>query len=75
LCGTREAGKKALVQMVSAWASADNLVLAEGKVDEKFNEITAIPKLLNTPELAGTVMSVDASGSQRDIASWRREEG
>jgi hypothetical protein len=34
LCGTREAGKKALVHMVSAWASANNLVLAQRKVDE-----------------------------------------
>ena len=69
LCGTREAGKKALVHMVSAWASANNLVLAQRKVDEKSNEITAIPKLLNALELAGTVVTVDAMGCQRDIAS------
>jgi predicted transposase YbfD/YdcC len=69
LCGTREAGKKALVHMVSAWASANNLVLAQRKVDEKSNEITAIPKLLNALELAGTVVTVDAMGCQREIAS------
>ena len=69
LCGTREAGKKALVHMVSAWASANNLVLAQRKVDEKSNEITAIPKLLNALELAGTVVTVDAMGCQCDIAS------
>ena len=69
LCGTREAGKKALVQMVSAWASANNLVLAQRKVDEKSNEIMAIPKLLDLLELAGTVVTVDAMGCQREIAS------
>jgi len=69
LSGTREAGKKALVHMVSAWASANNLVLAQHKVDEKSNEITAIPKLLNALELTGTVVTVDAMGCQRKIAS------
>jgi predicted transposase YbfD/YdcC len=69
LCGTRETGKKTLVHMVSAWASANNLVLAQRKVDEKSNEITAIPKLLNALELAGTVVTVDAMGCQREIAS------
>src|ERR1035438_7165091 len=69
LCGTREAGKKALVHMVSAWASTNNLVLAQRKVDEKSNEITAIPKLLDALELAGTVVTIDAMGCQREIAS------
>lgn len=69
LCGTREAGKKALVHMVSAWASVNNLVLAQRKVEEKSNEITAIPKLLNALELAGAVVTIDAMGCQREIAS------
>jgi predicted transposase YbfD/YdcC len=69
LCGTREVGKKALVHMVSAWASANNLVLGQRKVEEKSNEITAIPKLLNALELAGTVVTIDAMGCQREIAS------
>ena len=69
LCGTREAGKKALVHMVSTWASTNNLVLAQRKVDEKSNEITAIPKLLDALELAGTVVTIDAMGCQREIAS------
>lgn len=68
LCGTREAGKKTLVHMVSAWASANNLVLAQRKVDEKSNEITAIPKLLAALELSGTVVTIDAMGCQRSIA-------
>lgn len=68
LCGTREAGKKQLVHLVSAWASANNLVLGQRKVDDKSNEITAIPKLLDALELAGTVVTIDAMGCQRSIA-------
>ena len=44
LRGTRAAGGKTLVHMVSAWASANHLVLGQRKVEEKSNEITAIPK-------------------------------
>jgi predicted transposase YbfD/YdcC len=69
LCGTRETGKKTLVHMVSAWAETNGLVLAQRKVDEKSNEITAIPRLLDALELAGTVVTIDAMGCQREIAS------
>ena len=68
LCGTRETGKKKLVHMVSAWAEGNGLVLGQRKVDEKSNEITAIPKLLNALELAGAVVTIDAMGCQREIA-------
>ena len=68
LRGTREAGKATVVHMVSAWASANNLVLAQRKVDAKSNEITAIPKLLAALELSGTVVTIDAMGCQRAIA-------
>ena len=54
--------------MVSAWAEGNGLVLGQRKVDEKSNEITAIPKLLNALELAGTVVTIDAMGCQREIA-------
>ena len=43
LRGTCEPGKKAIVHMVSAWADSNSLVLAQRRVDEKSNEITAIP--------------------------------
>ena len=66
LRGTR--GKKAIVHMVSAWANTNNLVLAQRRVDEKSNEITAIPKLLQALELSGTVVTIDAMGCQRSIA-------
>jgi predicted transposase YbfD/YdcC len=68
LCGTRESGKKTLVHMVSAWAETNGLVLGQRKVDDKSNEITAIPKLLDALELAGTVVTIDAMGCQREIA-------
>lgn len=68
LRGTATAGKKPLVHMVSAWAESNNLVLAQRKVDEKSNEITAIPKLLEVLELSGTVVTLDAMGCQRSIA-------
>ena len=69
LCGTRETGKKKLVHLVSAWAEGNGLVLGQRKVDEKSNEITAIPKLLAALELAGTVVTIDAMGCQRSIAA------
>jgi hypothetical protein len=62
LCGTREPGKATWVHMVSAWASANNLVLAQRRVDAKSNEITAIPKLLDALALSGTVVTLDAMG-------------
>jgi predicted transposase YbfD/YdcC len=68
LRGTREPGTKAIVHMVSAWAEGNGLVLAQRKVDEKSNEITAIPKLLDALELSGTVVTIDAMGCQRSIA-------
>jgi predicted transposase YbfD/YdcC len=69
LCGTREPGTKAIVHMVSAWAEGNGLVLGQRKVDEKSNEITAIPKLLDALALSGTVVTIDAMGCQRSIAA------
>jgi predicted transposase YbfD/YdcC len=54
--------------MVSAWANSNCLVLGQRRVDEKSNEITAIPKLLDALELSGTVVTIDAMGCQRTIA-------
>ena len=68
LCGTRQPGQKAMVHMVSAWASTNNLVLGQRKADDKSNEITAIPKLLEALELSGTIVAIDAMGCQKTIA-------
>jgi hypothetical protein len=45
---------------VSAWASANRLVLGQRKVDDKSNEITAIPALLSVLEIAGCIVTIDA---------------
>ena len=61
-------GKKA-IYMVSAWATGNHLVLGQRKVDEKSNEITAIPKLLELLALAGCIVTIDAMGCQTEIAA------
>lgn len=61
-------GKKAIT-MVSAFATRNHLVLAQAKVDEKSNEITALPKLLEVLEIAGCIVTIDAMGCQTDIAA------
>jgi predicted transposase YbfD/YdcC len=53
---------------VSAWASASRLVLGQRKVEEKFNEITAIPDWLKLLELRGCIVTIDAMGCQTAIA-------
>ena len=60
----RSEGKKAL-QMVSAWASGNRLVLGQRKVDDKSNEITAVPELLDALEIAGCIVTLDAIHCQR----------
>lgn len=67
--GTREYGAKSIVHMVSAWASGNHIVLGQLKVEEKSNEITAIPKLLSLLVLKGCIVTIDAMGCQKDIAS------
>ena len=67
--GAKSHGKKSPIHLVSAWASENNLVLGQVKTDEKSNEITAIPKLLEILELQDTIVTIDAMGCQEDIAS------
>lgn len=62
------ASKKAAIYMVSAWAHQNQLVLGQQKVDDKSNEITAIPKLLTQLDIAGAVITIDAMGCQTQIA-------
>ena len=63
----RAAGKKAL-HMVSAWAVENRLVLAQLATEEKSNEITAIPLLLQQLALSGCIVTIDAIGTQTKIA-------
>ncbi len=66
-------GKKAL-HLVSAWASANGVLLGQRKVDEKANEITAIPALLEELYLAGCIVTIDAMGGQKAIAQTIRDQ-
>jgi predicted transposase YbfD/YdcC len=70
----RAAGKGA-IHMVSAWATANRLVLGQQQVDEKSNEITAIPGLLRLLELEGCIVTIDAMGCQKAIARTIVEQG
>lgn len=69
LCGSGINGSKSIMHMVSAWSSSNFLVLAQYKVDDKSNEITAIPNLLEVLELKGCIVTIDAMGCQKEIAS------
>jgi len=75
LRGAKSNGKKSPVHMVSAWASQNNLVLGQVRVNEKSNEITAIPKLLDTLLIEGNIITIDAMGTQTDIANKIIENG
>lgn len=68
-------GNKGAIHMVSAWATQNHLVLGQVKVDEKSNEITAIPKLLEVLELNGCIITIDAMGAQRSIAAQIIDSG
>lgn len=63
----QDAGKAA-IYMVSAWATQNQLVLGQTKVADKSNEITAIPELLRLLEITGCIVTVDAIGTQTEIA-------
>lgn len=67
--GAKSKGNKSPIHMVSAFACANSLVLGQVKTDEKSNEITAIPKLLELLSIQDTIVTIDAMGCQTDIAS------
>jgi len=74
--GAKDTGqKKSPLHMVSAFASDLRLVLAQVKVDEKSNEITAIPKILELLDLKGCIVTIDAMGCQQAIAQKIIEGG
>jgi predicted transposase YbfD/YdcC len=64
----RPGDAKASVHMVSAWAAVNHLTLGSVVVDEKSNEITAIPRLLEMIEVSGALVTIDAMGCQKEIA-------
>lgn len=73
ICGSKGRGKPAQ-HVVSAWVRENGITLGELAVDEKSNEITAIPELLDLIDITGDIVTIDAMGCQRDIAAKIREK-
>ncbi|MBW4689232.1 MAG: ISAs1 family transposase [Komarekiella atlantica HA4396-MV6] len=68
LCGSKDkASSQSAIEIVSAWATKNRLVLGQVKVHDKSNEITAIPELLKVLELSGCLVTIDAIGCQKEI--------
>lgn len=76
LRGSKSPSKsKAAINMVSAWATKNELVMGQVKVDEKSNEITAIPRLLEILDISGCIVTIDAIGTQTNIAEMIIDQG
>jgi hypothetical protein len=68
-------GKQSAIHLVSAWSSTTGLTLGQVRTAGKSNEITAIPELLNSLDIKGSVITIDAMGCQHDIVSRIIERG
>jgi predicted transposase YbfD/YdcC len=66
---------KAAIHMVSAWSVPNQLILGQVKVDDKSNEITALPKLLELLVVKGCLVTIDAMGCQTEVAAQIIEQG
>ncbi len=66
---------KGAVHAVSAWAADSGVTLAQEFVDEKSNEITALPKLLEMLDLEGHIVTIDAMGAQTEVAQQITDQG
>ena len=62
-------GSKEAIHMVSAFAARQRIVLGQVKVNDKSNEIVAIPALLDMMSIEGAAVTIDAMGCQRGIAA------
>ncbi|MDQ5884168.1 MAG: hypothetical protein QG556_507 [Pseudomonadota bacterium] len=65
----RNSGKDKALHIVSAWCHNNHLVFGQERVDDKSNEITAIPKVLDLLDIDHKIITIDAMGCQRDICS------
>ena len=68
-------GEQSALHLVSAWASENRLFLGQVKVENKSNEITAIPALLELLEISGCIITIDAMGTQTEIAHQIQAQG
>ena len=71
----KQAGDNAFVHMVSAWSASNGVVLGQVKTDEKSNEITAIPALLDMIDVKRALITIDAAGTQTAIAEKIVDKG
>lgn len=69
-----KANNRKAIHMVSAWSSQHGVVLASRKVDEKTNEIKAIPELVDSLLLKGCTVTIDAMGCQKEIVQHIRKQ-
>lgn len=67
--------EQSALHVVSAWASEHRLFLGQVKVDDKSNEITAIPALLELLDISGCIITIDAMGTQHEIACRIHDKG
>lgn len=72
---SRKNTSEALLHMVSAWSSSKGMILGQVKTEEKSNEITAIPELIKSLDISGAIITIDAMGCQKEIASLILEQG
>jgi hypothetical protein len=63
------------IHLVRAWARSNRLTLGQVKVDWKSNEITAMPELLRLLHIKGCIATIDAMGTQKEIAELICEQG
>ena len=64
--GEHTTGKEGFkLWMVSAWSAANGISLGQVKVDDKSSETTAIPLLINSLELSGCIVTIDAMGARK----------
>lgn len=67
--------RRSAIHMVSAFATANGVVIGQVKTDAKSNEITAIPELLKLLDIKGCLVSIDAMGCQTEIAKQIVDQG
>jgi hypothetical protein len=75
LCNGGENGSKSMIHLVNAWSNSNQMILGQVKTEEKSNEITAIPALLDLLELEGAIITIDAMGCQTAIAERIADKG
>ena len=67
--------RKGAIHVISAFSTMHSLVIGQIRTDEKSNEITAIPGLLNMLDIKGKIITTDAMGCQKDIAEKIQKQG